>query len=271
MDKVVNLFMDSGAYSAWTRGSSIDIGEYIEFLQNRLPYLEAYFNLDVIGGERGARRTAETLEYAANKSYENLKLMKNEGLQPIPVFHQQERWYHLERMIAEDNPYIALSPYEDISKPEQAAWFDKAFSMLVDSEGVLKVKVHGLGVSGFSVLKKYPWTTTDATSYMLFAAYGFIWMPRRERGEFQYNKPPLSIYVASPREGKTNKSTAPYAYSKMKGLEKALVEDYLKSVGSSIQECQESWESRVFVCINYMLKFEATFESPIYLPSRMIA
>lgn len=269
MEKLVELFMDSGAYSAWTRGTSIELGEYIEFLQERLPLLGEYFNLDVIGGERGARRTPETLEYAATKSYENLVLMKREGLRPIPVFHQQERWYHLERILNEDNPYIAISPYEDLSKNEQAAWFDKVFSLLTDDKGLMKVKVHGLGVSGFSVLRRYPWTTTDATSYVLMAAYGFIWMPRRERGNFQYQKSPLSIYVAASREGKSSK-TVPYSYAQMKGIEKELVHKYLEEVGTSIEDCQNSWEARLLVNVKFMLKFQETIEVVPYTPARMV-
>ena len=44
----INIFIDSGAFSAFTRGISIDIDEYIEFINSVHDNVELYASLDVI-------------------------------------------------------------------------------------------------------------------------------------------------------------------------------------------------------------------------------
>lgn len=38
----VNLFLDSGAYSAYTKGVNIDIQEYISFIKSNIKYISVY-------------------------------------------------------------------------------------------------------------------------------------------------------------------------------------------------------------------------------------
>ena len=45
----VDLFLDSGAFSAETQGAKIDIQEYIDFIKEHQDVIEVYANLDVIG------------------------------------------------------------------------------------------------------------------------------------------------------------------------------------------------------------------------------
>ena len=75
------LFVDSGAYSAHKRGVSIDIQEYIAYLQDNKDYIDVYANLDVIGDPEA--------------TLENQKIMEEAGLSPLPCFHMGEDWKYL--------------------------------------------------------------------------------------------------------------------------------------------------------------------------------
>ena len=45
----VELFLDSGAFSAFTQKVTIDIQEYIAFIKEHEDIIDVYANLDVIG------------------------------------------------------------------------------------------------------------------------------------------------------------------------------------------------------------------------------
>ena len=69
----VNLFLDSGAFSAFTQGAEINIVDYIAFIKKNKKYIETYAVLDVIG--------------SAEKTWENQRIMEKAGLSPLPCFH----------------------------------------------------------------------------------------------------------------------------------------------------------------------------------------
>src|SRR5215510_8863381 len=109
----INLFLDSGAYSAWTKGQTIDVREYIKFIQAAAPWLSFYVNLDVIPGRADRVRTVADVEASAAQSYRNLQIMKDAGLRPIPVFHHGEHFRWLEKMLA-DGEDIGVSTAKNL-------------------------------------------------------------------------------------------------------------------------------------------------------------
>jgi hypothetical protein len=109
---VSTIFLDSGAFSAWGKGVTIDLDSYIAFVRRHETLLHAYVNLDVIPGQYGEReQKLERIEAAAASSYRNQQRMKDAGLRPIPVFHQDESFHWLKRMLDDGEPCIALSPH----------------------------------------------------------------------------------------------------------------------------------------------------------------
>ena len=67
-------------------------------------------NLDVIPGNFGIREwRPDEIEAAAAASYANQQKMKEAGLNPIPVFHQDENFRWLEKYLADGEDYICLS------------------------------------------------------------------------------------------------------------------------------------------------------------------
>lgn len=95
-----DLFLDSGAFSAFTKGKVINIDEYIGFIKKNEKVITTYAGLDVIGDSEATRK--------------NVEYMESKGLHPLPTFHHGSDYEELERMVKKYN-YIALGGLVPIS------------------------------------------------------------------------------------------------------------------------------------------------------------
>lgn len=192
-DRKDNIIIDSGAFSAWNRGRKINIDKYIEYAHDAIIRCQKQnkwvkiVNLDVIPGSPGKttslnkNRTSINIGIindAAKEGYKNLLILKKNGLTPIHVFHQGEDWKWLDRMLSHID-YIGISPANDVYHYAKEQWIEKVFEFL-DKRGMLtKVSTHGFAVmGGGSLLRRYPWTSCDATSPIMQSAYGKIIYPK---------------------------------------------------------------------------------------------
>jgi hypothetical protein len=205
---VVNLFLDSGAYSAWSKGEDIKIEDYIEFVRDHEELIWHYVNLDVIPGKFGHRQTGAgsqgEIERSADGSYKNQQIMRDAGLSPIPVFHQGERMYWLERYLKDGEKYIGLSANKFVRPNEQQRWLDQCFNLLCDKEGRPFVKTHGFALTSFPMMTKYPWYTVDSTTWSLTPGYGQLIIPAYIDGKPDYLHPPMRVAIS----GVTHKSSS---------------------------------------------------------------
>lgn len=183
--------LDSGAYSAWSRGAKIDLGEYIEFIRENAKLLDTYVNLDVIPGKRGVRPTLREVDWAAAASLENYQTMRAAGLAPIPVFHFGEPFKWLERLLESGTDYISLGGTVGLRTSDKRGFLDRCFTALTNAQGEPVVKVHGLGVSEGQFVTRYPWQSVDSTSWAIAPIYGMILVPGLTKGKFS-----AQIYVA---------------------------------------------------------------------------
>jgi hypothetical protein len=92
----------------------------------------------------------------------NLNIMVKRGLTPIPAFHFRGSKERL-KDLSQDFDYIALGGLVPLARRKQKLrkWLDFCFSIIKDSS-----KVHGFGMTGFEVLKRYPWYSVDSTSWL---------------------------------------------------------------------------------------------------------
>lgn len=173
------LFVDSGAYSAWTRGVDIDIDAYIEFLLANKKHITHYANLDVIDHRDPIR--------AAEQSLKNLAYMRSKGLKPIPCFHHGEPFHYLDHMVGESD-FIALGGAAHLATNDRARWMDECFHKhICDKAGIPRTRVHGFGMTNFRLFVRYPWYSVDSTRWLLQAAYGCVFIPYKVAGEFVHN------------------------------------------------------------------------------------
>jgi len=192
MKNKVDLFLDSGAFSAWTQGAEIDIQEYIKFIKNHLDVINVYANLDVIGvgGKQPNRLTAE-------KTLENQRIMEDAGLTPIPVFHYGEPEEDFLKYYVDNYDYIAIGVAGntgDKLKP----WLDRCFgNYICKSNGMPKTKVHGFAVTSLRIMLRYPWYSVDSTSWVVTGRMGSIYVPRQRDGKWVYDEDSWKIAVSS--------------------------------------------------------------------------
>ncbi len=142
------LFLDSGAFSAFSKGLVVDLDKYIEYIKKNDIFLETYANLDVIGDEKAT-------------AY-NLKYMEDRGLKPLPVFHYKSDLNILKELVSKYD-YIALGGLVPLAKKKRIlrSWLDTCFSIIQD-----KVKVHAFGLNAFDMWERYPLYSADATSWI---------------------------------------------------------------------------------------------------------
>jgi len=143
-----NLFIDSGAYSAWRKQIVIDIDEYCDFLHKYQDKITIYAGLDVIGD--------------SDMTMKHQRYMEDKGLKPIPTFHHGSD-FGLLREIVKEYPYIALGNMVPLSrdKPQLAEWLDQVFSIIGPG-----IKVHGFGMTNPGFILRYPFYSVDSTTWL---------------------------------------------------------------------------------------------------------
>ena len=187
----VNLFLDSGAFSAWTQGLEINIQEYIEFIKEHQDIIEVYANLDVIGleGKQPCKLTAE-------KTLENQKIMEAAGLNPLPCFHFGEPMEFLQYYV-DNYDYLALGVAGNTGM-KLIPWLDICFrDYICGKDGIPKVKVHGFAVTSLPVMTRYPWYSVDSTSWVQTGRMGFIYTPRYTSKGWVYDGASWKIAVSN--------------------------------------------------------------------------
>lgn len=161
------IFLDSGAFSAFTKNLEIPLEEYAGFIKTNADMLHVSSNLDFIG--KG--------EEAAAKSYANLKALEKLGAKVMPVHHARDpdRW--LQRYLAEGYDYIFLGGMVPETRPWLKEWLDHVWSaFLVNKDGSPKVKVHGFGLTTNTLMFRYPWFSVDSTGWVMTGRYGLIYI-----------------------------------------------------------------------------------------------
>jgi hypothetical protein len=150
-----HIFLDSGAFSAWTRKVKIDIDAYADFIKQNKQFLTVYGNLDVIGDAKGTER--------------NQRYLESKGLHPIATFHIGSPYSELERMVKEYK-YIALGGLVGVPRARRILHLDKCFRIIRD-----KVKIHGFGVGDFELMLRYPFYSVDNTNWILGGRIGVVY------------------------------------------------------------------------------------------------
>ncbi len=197
-DEVSKLFIDSGAYTAYTKGITISVDSYIDYLNSITDKCTIFAQLDTIPGQMGKPKTLEERLNAPKLSWENYLYMRDRLIEPkklIPIFHQGEDYQWLWNMLewtdesGEHIPYIGISPAVDVSGLED--FLTKSFYIIEKSSNP-NVKTHAFGMTQLRMLELYPYTSADSTSWKLTAAMGSIYTPWgtvyvSERGYYDKN------------------------------------------------------------------------------------
>lgn len=174
------IFLDSGAFSMFTKGIKIPLEKYVEFIKNNSDIIEVASVMDGIGDPK--------------LTFENQKKLEDMGAEVLPCFHYGEPVSYLEYYLEHYN-HITLGGMVPISTPDLYQWLDFIWeNYLTDAEGYPTHKVHGFGLTILGLMKRYPWYSVDSTSWVLTGRFGSIYMSKENGTEFK-----LTVSDQSPK------------------------------------------------------------------------
>ena len=129
------MFLDSGAFSAFTLGKVIDLPAYVDYCKRNADIIEFASVLDGIGDPL--------------LTFKNQKAMEKLGVTPLPCFHYGEDERYLEYYI-KNYDYITIGGMVPIATPQLFHWLDRIWAKyLVDGARRAKIKVHGFGLLAY--------------------------------------------------------------------------------------------------------------------------
>lgn len=171
------IFLDSGAFSVWKRGESIDIKQYKDFCLKYQDQIEFAANLDVIPGSWGHVPTHKDIELSAQKSFQNYLYLKDSlKCKVVPVFHQHESVEWLDKILTEidNDDLVAISPANDQVRESRIQWLDTIWSKMININREPTVNCHAFGVTTPKIIKRYPWYSVDSSTPSQHAANGSV-------------------------------------------------------------------------------------------------
>lgn len=163
------VFLDSGAFSAWNMGATISLPGYCRYIQE---------NEDIIRKDDGVIM-ASVLDGIGDplQTYRNQLEMEARGVRPLPCFHFGEDERYLEFYLA-NYPYITLGGMVGKTVEQLITWLDRIWERyIIDGSGRPKTKLHAFGITSVRVMERYPWYSVDSSSWIQFGAYGSMFTP----------------------------------------------------------------------------------------------
>jgi len=147
----IDLFLDSGAFTAWKSGVSISLDDYCRFLEGCPVKPWRYFMLDVVGNPEATMR--------------NFREMVRRGFRPVPVFTAGSPAEYLEEYFAHSD----LVGFGGIATKGSNATRNYITFMMQRSRGR---NVHLLGYTSLKYLKIFRPYSCDSNSWECGARYG---------------------------------------------------------------------------------------------------
>ncbi len=200
------VFLDSGAFSAWSKGVDIDLPAYCRYIQD---------NEDIIRTE-GDAVMASVLDSIGDDlgTYQNQMRMEKHGVRPLPCFHYGEDPRYLQ-LYAANYSYITLGGMVAQSTKDLLIWLDEIWEKyLTDGAGRPITKVHAFGVTTPILMKKYPWFSVDSSSWVQVAANGSI----------LFNGKAMAISAESPNRKVQNQHYLTFSDLQREAIDKRLIE-----------------------------------------------
>ena len=244
------VFIDSGAFSAYTLGVDIDLPTYCDYIRR---------NMDIIRVEDGSLM-ASVLDGIGDplKTWQNQHAMETLGVRPLPCFHAGEDERYLEWYVA-NYDYITLGGMVGSSTKQLCVWLDRIWDRyLTDGSGRAKIKVHGFGITAVPIMERYPWYSCDSSSWIQSAAFGSIVTPKHG---------PINVSEKSP-----SRHDAGQHATTLTPIEQEYLFQMLESQGFTYERLSTIYESRAaynlwaFGVVNTMInaahseRFKATVQ-----------
>ena len=253
------IILDSGAFSAWTRKTPLDIDKYILFIKEHIDIIDTAVAIDVIPGEPNKKLTFQDRKDAAKQSWLNYKYMLKKGIpneKLMPVFHQGEDPNWLVKMMKLCS-YIGISPANDKTPEQRKQWMNSVVKPLLFPDNVPLRKFHGFGVTTLSLVNEFPWFSVDSATWLRGAINGYIHTPTVQNGTQNFLKH-WEVYFGDRKfKGKHISNLTP--------LKKQLVTNWVHSQGSNLPELIEHYKKRNLMNFLFFLAAENQIKRTIFV------
>lgn len=151
------LFIDSGAWSAFSQGVHINLNDYIRWLKANRDVIDVYVNLDDLRDPDITWRNQKTMEAA--------------GLtDTLPVVHMGEPLDILTKYLDAGYKYIGLGRMVGRATKPVGRWLATCFRMAEPYGAVF----HGLGLTRWGLLSALKFHSVDSTSWASGLMYGMV-------------------------------------------------------------------------------------------------
>jgi hypothetical protein len=216
------VFLDSGAFSAYSKGITVDLPTYCDYIKR---------NHDVIERSDGVL-LASVLDGIGDPllTYQNQCAMESLGVTPLPCFHYGEDERYLEYYISR-YPYITLGGMVPIANDQLYYWLDRLWEKyLCDGSGRARLKVHGFGLTAFELIKRYPWFSVDSSTWVQAAAMGGVHLPG------------IGIVTVSSTSPARKKQGA--HYNTLPPPQQERIKEIIEAAGYDLERLKTTYESR---------------------------
>lgn len=172
------LMIDNGEFSFHRHGGSINIDEYINWLNENDEYIDYAIAVDNIPGKWRQPRTLNDYQVATQKTWDNYLYMIDRVKSPnklLPVFHQGDDFSALERFLNLPKlEYICIAGSKDLTNADREVFYERCFELINKIKP--HIKVHCLGSATISNVEKFPFTSLDSTTCNMVAAMGNVFI-----------------------------------------------------------------------------------------------
>lgn len=172
------LMIDNGEFSFHRHGGSIDIDEYIEWLNKYDSFIDYAIAVDSIPGKWRQPKTLNDYQISTQKTWENYLYMIKRVKSPnklLPVFHQGDDFSALERfLLLPELKYICISGSKDLTNADREVFYERCFDIIDRLRP--DIKVHCLGSATISNVEQFRFMSLDSTTCNMVAAMGNVFI-----------------------------------------------------------------------------------------------
>lgn len=232
-----SVFLDSGAFSAFTLNATIDLLEYCNFILQNMDLWRKDDNI----------LTVSVLDGIGDplKTYQNQIAMEEAGVKPLPCFHFGEDDRYLQYYIS-NYEYITIGGMVGRKTDQLITWLDRIWDkFLISGTGAAKLKVHAFGITSNAIMERYPWHSVDSSSWIQSAAFGNIMF---EDGST------MSVSGKSPA-----RHVAGQHITTLSDLETDVMTDKIKKLGFDPDRLSDIYESRAVFNLGTYIRMNQRF------------
>jgi len=172
------LMLDSGAFTAWTSNTKVDLNSYGVWATNVARNYGSQLvcvNLDVIPGQSGRTSTHSERKAAMAGSLDNANKLRSMNVNVAEVFHQDEPWTYLHDLLDRlpENGVLCVSPRNDVGINMKIKWQREVLHNLLKRYKLKDIpKTHGLAVTSKRMLEQFPYYSVDSSTWCSSLRFG---------------------------------------------------------------------------------------------------